>query len=111
MSDHRHDFRDWRHRLRDLHPSEEVDPPRSWVRNLHARVLRYFIARYDYQPLPESLLQESAKPSVTQPVLPPRTTIRVQRRTAESPSRSEEHCKKLLSDIQSGNIARGRHKD
>lgn len=53
MSPLRPAFRDWRHRLEELQESEGPRPARSWAGKLHAKVLKYFIARYEYPPLPE----------------------------------------------------------
>lgn len=103
-------FEDWRYRLRDLQELETDPRHTGWVSKLHAKVLRYFISRYDHQPLPVSA-DATAQPSDPQnAAMRAKLVLRLNERNEACYRRGEE-CRSVLAEIRDANTLRKRYED
>ena len=102
-----HDFQDWRYRLRDIQELESSPTYTGCTSKLHAKVLRYFISRYDYQPLPA---MRSARQGPAIPLsMTARTTIVEPADPSGAVARGSEDCRRVLAEIHAANSFRKRY--
>jgi len=101
-------FFDWRYRLRDLQELETDPRYTGWTSKLHAKVLRYFISRYDYQPLPAPAAITSQLSDRHNTAMRAKLAQRLSEQNGECYRRGAE-CRDILTEIRKANTLRKRY--
>ncbi|TWU14007.1 hypothetical protein CA54_28490 [Symmachiella macrocystis] len=102
-------FEDWHYRLRDLQELENNPRHAGWVSKLHAKVLRYFISRYDYQPIPTQSSVTSQLSRTQNSAICSKLALRLSEENEERYRRGAE-CRNILAEIREANTLRTRYK-
>lgn len=101
-------FEDWHYRLRDLQELENNPRHTGWVSKLHAKVLRYFISRYDYQPIPAQSPVTSQLSRSQTSAIRSKLALRLSEKNEERYRRGAE-CRNILTGIHKANTLRKRY--
>lgn len=102
-------FEDWHYRLRDLQELENNPRHTGWVSKLHAKVLRYFISRYDYQPIPAPSPVTSQLSRTQNLANRAKLAQRFSEQNEQRYRRGAE-CRNILAEIREANTLRKRYK-
>ncbi len=99
-------FQEWRRHLEELQ-SPALQTGATWRAKLQARVLRYFISRYEYQPIPRQVLEPRHARRPMPNASRTKVSLRLKRKQTEAAPQVEKY-RQVLSKIRSINTDRKR---